>query len=75
MHVVTGNGLVSAPSAAAPSGAVAVATKAGVLRCQAPNIYRIDNNNQRRVGALSCLASHCVATVRRETGGRRPLTR
>lgn len=44
-----GNGLVSAPSAAAPSGAVAVATKAGILRCQAPNIYRIDNNSQRRV--------------------------
>lgn len=40
---------MSAPSAAAPSGAVAVATKAGVLRCQAPNIYRIDNNSQRRV--------------------------
>lgn len=42
---------MSAPSASAPSGAVAVATKAGILRCQAPNIYRIDNNSQRRVRA------------------------
>ena len=28
-----------------------MATKAGILRCQAPNIYRIDNNSQRRVRA------------------------
>ena len=41
-RVHTGNGLVSTASAAA------VATKAGILRCQAPNIYRVDNS-QRRV--------------------------
>lgn len=41
---LTGNGLVSAPS---PPGA-AKATKAGILRFQPPNTYRIDNQ-QRRV--------------------------
>lgn len=40
----SGNGLISAPS---PPGA-AKATKAGILRFQPPNTYRIDNQ-QRRV--------------------------